>query len=68
MDGLKITGTVEAFINKESINMHTNKTLEDKAKVLWPNNEYLQKAWLVSVRHLGDKWLLVKPVEKKSNA
>lgn len=48
--------------------MYTNKVLEDKAKVLWPNNEYLQRVWLVSVRHLGDKWLLVKPVEKKSNA
>ena len=24
------------------------------------------RAWVQSVRHLGDRWLLAKPVEKKS--
>lgn len=28
-------------------------------------NRHNQRAWVTSLRHLGDKWLLAVPVEKK---
>lgn len=31
-------------------------------------NRHNQRQWVRSVRFLGDKWLLAKPIEKKSES
>lgn len=31
-------------------------------------NRHNQRQWVRSVRHLGDKWLLAKPVVRKDSA
>lgn len=31
-------------------------------------NRHNQRQWVRSVRHLGDKWLLAKPVQRKDSA
>lgn len=31
-------------------------------------NRHNQRQWVRSVRHLGDKWLLAKPVTRKDSA
>ena len=30
------------------------------------DNRYYQRQWVRSVRYLGDKWLLAKPLERRA--
>jgi hypothetical protein len=41
-----------------------NTTLLIKVRTLYPQSRYLQRQWVKSVRHLGDRWLVRKPQTK----
>ncbi len=38
-----------------------NTKLLSRVRALYPSNRYLQRQWVKSVRHLGDRWLVAKP-------
>lgn len=41
-----------------------NTTLLIKVRTLYPQSRYLQRQWIKSVRHLGDRWLVRTPQPK----
>jgi hypothetical protein len=41
-----------------------NTTLLIKVRTLYPQSRHLQKQWVKSVRHLGDRWLVAHPQDK----
>jgi hypothetical protein len=42
-----------------------NTTLLIKVRSLYPQSRHLQKQWVKSVRHLGDRWLVAQPQAKE---
>lgn len=36
-----------------------------KVRALYPQSRYLQRQWVKSVRHLGDRWLVGQPQPKE---
>lgn len=42
-----------------------NTTLLIKVRALYPQSRYLQRQWIKSVRHLGDRWLVRRPQAKE---
>jgi hypothetical protein len=41
-----------------------NTALLIKVRTLYPQSRYLQRQWIKSVRHLGDRWLVRTPQSK----
>lgn len=41
-----------------------NTTLLTKVRTLYPQSRHLQRQWIKSVRHLGDRWLVRRPQPK----
>lgn len=37
-----------------------------RVRAMWPDSRYNQRAWVKSVRLLGDKWLLASPINRKA--
>jgi hypothetical protein len=38
-----------------------NTTLLTRVRTLYPQSRHLQKQWIKSIRHLGDRWLFAQP-------
>jgi hypothetical protein len=49
----KMLKHVRTLFNTEGVPAHTNR--------------HNQRQWVKSIRHLGDKWLLAKHVQRKDN-
>jgi len=43
---------------------HMNTTLLSKVRALYPQSRHLQRQWIKSIRHLGDRWLVAQPQAK----
>lgn len=41
-----------------------NRQLIRTAQRLWPNSKHNRRQWVRSVKQLGPRWLLAKPVER----
>ena len=41
-----------------------NTILLTKVRTLYPQSRHLQRQWIKSVRHLGDRWLVRRPQSK----
>lgn len=42
-----------------------NTALLSKVRALYPQSRHLQRQWIKSVRHLGDRWLVAQPQAKE---
>jgi hypothetical protein len=38
-----------------------NTTLLTRVRTLYPQSRHLQRQWIKSIRHLGDRWLFAQP-------
>lgn len=36
-----------------------------RVRKMYPNNRHLARQWVKSVRFLGDRWLLAKPMDRE---